>query len=312
MGLVTRFFGPNRKGSELTIKEMDDNLYYLQSLGVSGITYQNNTLSFINPTGGTKDVLINDIYTTGATYNSGVIYFDRNDQLSAYTVNISSLTGDANTFATAFTYNNLTNTLTITDNTNTSLDSYIDSFSGLTVNGNLSATTATITNRSGTPSQAASFDTNGKLVAGLGQTTFSAFGTATLSITSSVTTFTVLPGVTQTITVPSNCSVLITTDGGMNTTSQVTTSIATIDVAIFIDGDSPTNGGYRRVSAHNPSGTAINSTGIPWSLSTIQTLSPGIHTIDVRAVYVIGSNTSVSSNNTNARQAGLYITIIKN
>ena len=741
MSLVTRFYGPNAKGSKLTIKEMDDNLYYLQSLGVSGITYQNNTLSFINPTGGTKDILINDIYTTGATYNSGVIYFDRNDQLSAYTVNISSLTGDVNTFATAFTYNNLTNTLTITDNTNTSLDSYIDSFSGLTVNGNLnvntisattyqnlpldvyvtggtffngtvsftnnsgntfdvtgltnvdtyvtgltyndntftikqnngksdinstfntltgltvngllsattyqnlpqdifvtggtytngeilfknnsggsftvsglpiggvggevyylnlsqtqipyqefspigtnlteqttgitinsgvtstiasfltpvgypntitipagfwgfylhsykdvvnasfdifcevyvyttggtetlilttegadvttysptvsmeftdgyysggtidvtdrilvkvratnngsqtntlsfftegeqhysygitpfsnfnslrcdtlsgcttiinlennkvnkngdtmtgtlilptisattyqnlpdnvtgnylplsggtvtgltlfqngitantisattyqnlpidpdtyttgftylnntftikqnngkpninstfntltgltvngnlSATTATITNRSGTPSQAASFDTNGKLVAGLGQTTFSAFGSATLSITSSVTTFTVLPGVTQTITVPANCSVLIMADGGMNTTSTVTTSIASIDVAIFIDGAYPTNGGYRRVSAHNPSGSAVNSTGIPWSLSTIQTLTPGTHTIDVRAVYTLGSTTSVSSNNTNARQAGLYITIIKN
>ena len=97
MGLITRFYGPNAKGSKLTIKEMDNNLYYLQSFGVSGITYQNNVLSLINPTGGTNSITINDFYTTGATYNNGIIYFDRNDQLSAYTVNISSLTGGTNT-----------------------------------------------------------------------------------------------------------------------------------------------------------------------------------------------------------------------
>jgi len=97
MGLITRFYGPNAKGSKLTIKEMDNNLYYLQSFGVSGVTYQNNVLSLINPTGGTNTVVINDFYTTGATYNNGTIYFNRNDQLSAYTVNISSLTGGTNT-----------------------------------------------------------------------------------------------------------------------------------------------------------------------------------------------------------------------
>jgi len=100
MGLITRFYGPNDKGSKLTIKEMDDNLYYLQSFGVSGVTYQNNVLTLINPTGGTNTTIINDFYTTAATYNNGIIYFDRNDQLSAYTVNISSLTGNTNTSLT--------------------------------------------------------------------------------------------------------------------------------------------------------------------------------------------------------------------
>jgi hypothetical protein len=58
MGLITRFYGPNRKGSELTIKEMDDNLYYLQSIGVDSISYSSNTLTLTNPTGGTLTTTI--------------------------------------------------------------------------------------------------------------------------------------------------------------------------------------------------------------------------------------------------------------
>ena len=93
MGLITRQIGPDAKGSKLTFVEMDDNLYYLQGLGVSGLTYSANTLTITNPTGGTKSV------------------------------NIAS---DTNTFITAATYNDLTNTITLTDNTNTSFNVYID------------------------------------------------------------------------------------------------------------------------------------------------------------------------------------------
>ena len=141
MSLITRILPPDNKNAKLTFAEMDSNLYYLQSLGVSGITFSSSTLTLTNPTGGTKTVTINDYYTTGATYSNGLIYFNRNDQLSAYTVNISSLTGDANTFITAVTYTSSANTITLTDNTNSSFSVYINSVSGLTVNGSLSATT---------------------------------------------------------------------------------------------------------------------------------------------------------------------------
>ena len=141
MSLITRILPPDNKNAKLTFAEMDSNLYYLQSLGVSGITFSSSTLTLTNPTGGTKTVTINDYYTTGATYSNGSIYFDRNDQLSAYTVNIGSLTGDANTFITAVTYTSSANTITLTDNTNNSFNAYINSVSGLTVNGSLSATT---------------------------------------------------------------------------------------------------------------------------------------------------------------------------
>ena len=248
MSLITRILPPDAKNAKLTFQEMDNNLYYLQSIGVSGLTFSSNTLSIINPTGGTiasalldinvdnrwyipsgttveieqysqsfiygdlyvlgelilnqnsqlivlngdvytlsggtisnsgqinlvdlptfgdlitsgtytggtltlstsngSDVTINgfytgatDVFTTGATYNDGIIYFDTNVSQSAYTVNISSLTGDSNTFLTASTYDSSTNTITLTDNTNNSLNAYIDGFSGLSVNGTLSATT---------------------------------------------------------------------------------------------------------------------------------------------------------------------------
>ena len=87
----------------------------------------------------------NNYYTTGSTLINGIVYFNRNDQLSAYTLNLTSLTGDANTYLTAVTYNQSTNTITLTDNTNTNFNAYINSVSGLTVNGVLSATTISAT-----------------------------------------------------------------------------------------------------------------------------------------------------------------------
>lgn len=104
MGLITRQIGVDAKGSKLTFAEMDNNLYYLQSLGVSGLTYTASTLTLTNPTGGTLSV---------------------------------NIANDTNTFITATTYNDLTNTITLTDNTDTNFNTYINAFSGLTVNGNV-------------------------------------------------------------------------------------------------------------------------------------------------------------------------------
>jgi hypothetical protein len=100
MGLVTRFFGPNRKGSLLTIKEMDDNLYYLQSVGVSGFTYFDNQFTLINPTGGTISVVVNEM--SGLTINGTL------------TVNGISVTGD--TYITSGSFDNDTDTLTLFSN----------------------------------------------------------------------------------------------------------------------------------------------------------------------------------------------------
>ena len=53
MPLITRTVAPNNKNAKLTSIEMDNNLYYLQSLGVSALTFSSNTLTLTNPTGGT-------------------------------------------------------------------------------------------------------------------------------------------------------------------------------------------------------------------------------------------------------------------
>ena len=603
MGLITRFYGPNAKGSKLTIKEMDDNLYYLQSFGVSGVTYQNNVLTFTNPTGGTNSITINDFYTTGATYNNGLIYFDRNDQLSAYTVNISSITGNTNSFTggtvngptnftngltanilSATTYQNLpqdifvtggtytngelffknnsggaftvtglpiggaggevyylnlsqtqtpyqefspigtnligvttgvtinsgatstiasfltpvgypntitipagfwsfylhsykdtinasfnvfcevyvyttggtetlilttaptevttydpttsmgltdgyysgttigitdrilvkvrttntgsqTNTITFftegqqnysygitpfsnfnalrcdtlsgcttiinlennkvnkngdtmtgtlilptisattyqnlpvdpdtyvtgftysnnkftikQNNGQSNLSQIINTVTGFTVNGGLTTTTATVTNRTGTPSQVASFDTSGKLVAGvgtLGQTTYSAYGTSTLTMTSATVGYQLIPGLTQTITVPNNCSVYVFTSGGMQNSNGSNNSF-TVDIALWVDGVGPlSNGSFRRITTTNPNTVNSGWTSALWSMGALLNLSAGNHTIDVRALF---RNTSagvsmtglISSDLTLNRQGELYIMIIKN
>lgn len=62
MALITRSTAPNAKGSKLSFNEMDNNLYYLQSIGYTGITYSANTVTLTNPTGGTISTQINNEY----------------------------------------------------------------------------------------------------------------------------------------------------------------------------------------------------------------------------------------------------------
>jgi hypothetical protein len=68
MSLITRILPPDAKNAKLTFQEMDNNLYYLQSLGVSGLTFSSNTLSIINPTGGTIASTLLDINVDNRWY----------------------------------------------------------------------------------------------------------------------------------------------------------------------------------------------------------------------------------------------------
>ena len=145
-----------------------------------------------------------------------------------------------------------------------------------------------------------------------GQAVTSVYGTSTLLVSSTTTTFTLIPGLTSTLTIPSNCFVMIYTDGTFNTNSTSGTGYSTLDFAIFIDGAYPTNGGYCRLTADNPGATAtVGNTGFQWTLTTFQALSAGSHTIEVRTIFVAGVSANVSSSNTAARQGSLHILIIK-
>ena len=144
---------------------------------ITGGTFDNNTdtLTLDRSSGSSITITgFTDYFTTGATLIGDTIYFDRNDTLSAYTVNLSSFTPsvdvfvtggtysagtstftnntggtfdvtgfytgetDDNTYITGFTYSS--NTFTISDNSGTTFNSTFNDVTGLTINGDLSVT----------------------------------------------------------------------------------------------------------------------------------------------------------------------------
>jgi len=112
--------------------------------GIGGLT-ANTISSDTYYSGGTNLLdLINssDTFVTGGTYNPSTINLDfsGNSGFAPFSVDVSALKDDTNTYVTGFTYDNL-NTFTITDNLGTAFTSTINQVSGLTVNGGLSATT---------------------------------------------------------------------------------------------------------------------------------------------------------------------------
>ena len=279
---------------------------------ISATTYQNLpdnvTGNYLPLSGGT--VTGSTSFTNGLTANT----------ISATTYD--NLPIDPDTFVTGFTYGN--NVFTIKQNNGQSdLTSTINSVTGWTVNGvltvtgdtsveKLTANTVKVNDTSGTPDQAASFNVNGRLVAGLGQTTFATFGDSSLTAPT-LNIYTLIPNLTQTISVPSNCSVFITTTGGVGTSNN-NSNTATVDIAIFIDGALLPSGGFSRINSVNPNAINNGFTNETWAVSTIQTLSAGNHTIDVRVNprSITGGNIVVSGPINNVRQGELYITIIKN
>lgn len=118
---------------------------------VTGLTV-NGTLSATTLDGGTilsggtnlNDIFSkNDFYTTGSTLIGSTVYFNRNDTLSAYTLDLSTFAPTGDTFTTGYTYDPATNTFTIDINNGTSLDANFNAVSGLTVNGDFEVTGTT-------------------------------------------------------------------------------------------------------------------------------------------------------------------------
>jgi hypothetical protein len=107
------------------------------------------TVSYTGPNGtltlnrkNASDVTINglsDKFTTGATLVGSTAYFNRNDTLSAYTLDLSSFVPTGDTYVSAFTYNATNNTFTIKQTEGEpDLTAQINTVSGLTVS-NLTA-----------------------------------------------------------------------------------------------------------------------------------------------------------------------------
>jgi len=113
-------------------------LNLINSNTITGGTFNNNTDTLIlqNTNGNVINVTgFTDYYTTGTTTIGNTVYFNRNDLMSAYTMNLAV----ANSFVTGTTF--LNNQLFLTRNDNIIIKTFINNFTGLTVNGVLSATT---------------------------------------------------------------------------------------------------------------------------------------------------------------------------
>ena len=133
-----------------------------------------------------------------------------------------------------------------------------------------------------------------------GQSVTEVYGTSQLVVTSSTTSYTLIPGLTTTVNVPANSVVHIHTDGGMQSTGATSTTYSVVDVAIFIDGVPVTNGGQRRVAIANTAALAqlIGN----WSMDHTITLSPGNHTIEVRAMSGAPGSSSCNVSSASAPQ----------
>jgi hypothetical protein len=102
----------------------------------TGGTFSNNTLT-IKLNEGKPDVTVTgftDYYTTGATLIGSTAYFNRNDSLSAYTLDLSTFVPSGDTYVTGFTFTSATNTIYLRQNQGQAEKSiYIDSLSGLSL-----------------------------------------------------------------------------------------------------------------------------------------------------------------------------------
>ncbi|MEO5645107.1 MAG: hypothetical protein ABIQ40_11470 [Bacteroidia bacterium] len=144
-----------------------------------------------------------------------------------------------------------------------------------------------------------------------GQNVTEVYGTSQLVVTNSTTTYTLIPGLTQTINVPANCRVYVTSTGGIQSTGATSATFSVVDIGLFCDGVVSTTGGQRRLSIANT--TALAQLISNWSLTQTYNLSAGNHTFEVKAVNgAAGSaNANVSSGSAPQLQGVLTITIIK-
>jgi hypothetical protein len=152
--------------------------------------------------------------------------------------------------------------------------------------------------------------TIGSLNASLGQSASTVFGTSSITITPSAA-LTVIPGLTQTVNVPTGYKAYLVAGGGLSTISGSTTGFSVVDIAFVIDGMVTPEGNYRRVIAANTTG--IVNVVAYWNISSTISLTPGSHNIEVRAAGVgSGFNATVSGDSNSILQSDLTVILIKN
>lgn len=108
-----------------------------------------------------------------------------------------------------------------------------------------------------------------------------AVGTGSLVANNSVLNYTLVPGLTATVTVPAGTSysLLVTTDGGVQLNSDEPNDYGFTDIAVFVDGAQV--GAERRIAVMN-NAKVLHSVGT-FGFSVLTTVGAGTHTVTVRA-----------------------------
>ncbi|MEP6764314.1 MAG: hypothetical protein ABJB66_08400 [Gemmatimonadaceae bacterium] len=109
----------------------------------------------------------------------------------------------------------------------------------------------------------------------------SATGTATLVTDTLVLTYTQVPGLSASVTVPASSSykVFVETDGGVQINSIDQSAFCFADIALFVDGAQI--GAARRVTVTNSAQVLYSVVGYGFSAQTV--LASGTHTVSVQA-----------------------------
>lgn len=125
------------------------------------------------------------------------------------------------------------------------------------------------------------------------------------------TSYTLIPGLTQTINIPVNSIVYVETSGGVQSTGAASTTFSVVDIGIFVGGAVSTSGGQRRLSIANTSSLAQLIAN--WSFGRKYILTTGNHTFEVKAVNGAAgtSAANVSSAGAPQLQGVLTVTILK-
>ena len=125
-------------------------------------------------------------------------------------------------------------------------------------------------------------------------------GTAELRLTA--LSFSVVPGLSASFTVPANAKVIVTSDGGALLSDQTSNLPGTADVALVVDGSISTAFQRFRIS-----GSEFGN----WSFARTLALPAGNHTVGVSARLFSGTPVLISGNSSSVNQGSLSTTILK-
>ncbi len=153
-------------------------------------------------------------------------------------------------------------------------------------------------------------------------TTTTTFNTTQLAVTPA-TLYTLVPGLTQTIDLPLNATVVVSTYGGAQSLGATATSFSALNIAIGLDGNYlPTGGAQFMLIANSPVGQNIGNWSMTQSFIVDGTLiTAGSHTIEVLAQFDDGlwQSTNAASANIGSSldpnsflKSALTVTVIKN